>query len=549
MSRICKSCETSFSVSQLYLNVVAKLGLPAPTLCIHCRQRRRLAYRNERRLYRRNCDLRGNSIVTAYSPDKPFTVYSPDAWWSEDWEPTRSGRDFDFTRPFFDQFVELRNSSPRLSLINTQGQNSDYCHNTLSNKNCYLVFGGDFNQDCWYSILNMHCSDCSDLYWVNKSELVYDSIDCHGCYNVRYAQSSDHCRDSDFLFECRSCADCCGCVGLRSARFCFFNEQLSESDYRARVASLRLDTWSGVNAARERFERFKLSQPHRHAHILSCEGSTGDHLSHLRDAVNCFSVEGPAETLEDCIYSGWDSSRELVSCNNVGVRTELYYECAYCNNGTSCACCIYTWRSHDCAYCDTVMDSKNMFGCASMKRAEYCIFNQQYSRDEYTRLRARIVAHMKDTGEYGEFFPMGSSPWCYNETAANDFYPLTREQANARGLHWMDEDLAPATADSTLPDSINDVGDDILKRVLTCELSGRRFKLIPPELAFYRRHGIPLPRWAPETRDQRRLKMRTGLQTWKRKCARCASPIETTYAPERPEIVYCEECYHAHVQG
>ncbi len=188
-----------------------------------------------------------------------------------------------------------------------------------------------------------------------------------------------------------------------------------------------------------------------------------------------------------------------------------------------------------------------MFGCASMKKTEFCILNRRYSPEEYRTLRARIVEHMKRTGEWGEFFPIEASPWCYNETAANDFYPLSEDEAVARGLRWIAEDVAVGGEVSDIPDSIRDVGDEILQRVLICELTGRRYKIIGPELKFYRQHGIPIPRWAPETRDVRRLRARNGLHVWERACDRCRGAITTTYSPERPEIVYCEPCYLAHL--
>jgi hypothetical protein len=49
--------------------------IPIPTLCPEERQRRRLIFRNERKLYKRKCDATGDTIVSIYSPDKPYKVY------------------------------------------------------------------------------------------------------------------------------------------------------------------------------------------------------------------------------------------------------------------------------------------------------------------------------------------------------------------------------------------------------------------------------------------------------------------------------------------
>ena len=65
--------------------------------------------------------------------------------------------------------------------------------------------------------------------------------------------------------------------------------------------------------------------------------------------------------------------------------------------------------------------------------------NKQYTKEEYEELVPKIIEHMKTPltnpllggegmSERGEFFPMHSSHYAYNETIAQDFFPLTKEQ-------------------------------------------------------------------------------------------------------------------------
>jgi hypothetical protein len=60
-----------------------KYQIPTPTLCPEERQRRRLSFRNERKLYKRPSDLSGKRVVSLYSPDKHYEIYSQDEWWSD----------------------------------------------------------------------------------------------------------------------------------------------------------------------------------------------------------------------------------------------------------------------------------------------------------------------------------------------------------------------------------------------------------------------------------------------------------------------------------
>ena len=78
--------------------------IPSPTLCPDEKQRRRLAFRNERKLYKRKCDKSGKEIVSIYSSDTSSVVYDQKVWWSDDWSPLDYGKTFDFERSFFEQF-------------------------------------------------------------------------------------------------------------------------------------------------------------------------------------------------------------------------------------------------------------------------------------------------------------------------------------------------------------------------------------------------------------------------------------------------------------
>lgn len=49
--------------------------VPYPTLCPSEREKQRTVRRNERKLYRRNCDATGKAIITQYSPSSPYKVY------------------------------------------------------------------------------------------------------------------------------------------------------------------------------------------------------------------------------------------------------------------------------------------------------------------------------------------------------------------------------------------------------------------------------------------------------------------------------------------
>ena len=86
-------------------------------MCPDCRQQRRLSWRNDRYLYKRNCDATGKEIVSIYSPDKPNIIYNQDFWWSDDWDRDCYFLDFDVSKGAFEQFRELSILTPKRALI------------------------------------------------------------------------------------------------------------------------------------------------------------------------------------------------------------------------------------------------------------------------------------------------------------------------------------------------------------------------------------------------------------------------------------------------
>ncbi|USN56208.1 MAG: hypothetical protein H6766_03930 [Candidatus Peribacteria bacterium] len=121
-TKTCLHCSSTFDITQGDLDFYAKISpkfgdyvaeIPTPTLCPDCRQRRRLAFRNERHLYRRICDASQQPIISIYSPNKPYKVYDQKIWRSDARDPLDYGRDFDFSRTFTEQFEELMREVPR----------------------------------------------------------------------------------------------------------------------------------------------------------------------------------------------------------------------------------------------------------------------------------------------------------------------------------------------------------------------------------------------------------------------------------------------------
>ncbi|MBU0578177.1 hypothetical protein KJ742_05055 [Patescibacteria group bacterium] len=537
----CKQCNISFEVTPQDLKFYEKIDIPEPELCPVCRMQQRLMYRNFFNLYHRKCDLTGKSIISMYDEDAKFPVYDMHAWWGDEWDDLACGRDFDFSRPFFEQLKELFNSAPRMNISNTQCENTDYCNFSFGSRNCYMVFGNVDNEDCYYGHIVWQSKNCFDCLYTYRSEFCYECTDCVQCNGLSFCTGCDNCSDSRFLVNCNNCRNCFGCVGLKNKEHCIFNKPYSKEDYEKKMSEFNQGNIKLIEIAQSRVKELVGKEIVKHFHGFNCENVTGDYLYNCKnvfdsyDAKNCEDSRylATAESFLNCYDANYSPSKTEWSINVVAVSG---YKLMSCHN------------VHDSAniyYADNCYSCKDCFACAGLKGKKYCILNKQYSKEEYEDLKNRIIGYMKQTGEWGEFFPPDLTSFAYNETMAQEYIPLSKEEIESNGWRWKEKDEISQKkgSDYQIPDDIKDVSDDISDQVLICEKSGKHYKIIPQELKFYRAYNLPIPRNCFDQRQEDRMTLRNPRHLFDRKCAKCQSDIKTTYSPDRPETVYCEACY------
>lgn len=546
MIKSCKQCQQQFEISDQDNDFYKSLNIPAPTLCPLCRQQRRLIWRNERTLYRRKCDATGKDIVSVFSPDKPFRVYENDYWFSDKWDPMDYGRDFDFSRPFFEQFRELIETVPQLSRSAFQLQNCDFVNQCGCSKNCYLIFEADFDENCYYSNNIFDSKVCMDLLMCVKCELCYESIDCENCYNLKFSQGCKNCSDSWFIKNSIGCRNCFGCVNLRNKEYYFLNEKFSKDAYAEKLKTMNLGDYSYLQKARANFLNFSQKYPHKYLQGHQNENSTGNYLFNTQNCQNCFDSNSCQDSkyLYNCRFMkkcyditvfGSSGSTEFC-CDNHEIGVSVRNVCFSDQIWEGCNDIFYS------KLC--VNNCRDLFGCCGLKHKQYCILNKQYSEIDYKALCAKIVEHMKKTNEWGEFFPSSIAPFAYNETVAMDHFPFTKDEALAKGYKWKDPDPKEYLKQKfQIPATISEVPDSIINEILACVSCGKNYKIIPEELKFYRRQGLPIPPKCHDCRHKDRFKLRNQRHLYQRNCQKCSQSLETTYGPERPEPIYCEKCY------
>jgi hypothetical protein len=525
-----------------------------------------------------------------YSPNKPCTVWCHDCWFADDWDAIEYAMDHDPARPFLEQVHELYKRVPKVALIYVRSVNSEYVNISADNKNCYMLVESSNNEGCIHSYWIQQCRDSVDLSYSHKTELSYESDDCYNCYGLRYSKGCHDSRDSYFLYDCRGCSDCIGCVNLRNQQYYAFNKPLGREAYQRFCKGARLDMASGVETMREKFGEFIKTQPLKRAEIVNAPRSTGNYMKDAKNCLECFHCY----EAEDCKYGEhvWRNAKDCVDVSTAGRNANMIYNSI--NAGIDVANYISVaqgWSSTFLEYSLNCFNAHHCIGCAGLRKKDYCILNKQYSKEEFFKLRTLLVEQMKQAGEWGEFFPAAMSSFGYNETVAQEQYPLTKEQALSQGFKWEDHPRGTFGKETIqwekVPDSIRDVAIDITKEIFACTACKKNYRIIPDEFGFYQKLEIPLPRLCPDCRHARRISARGPNRLRQCRCmcngtptsadvtqihageryprtsashqrtsaayanthghfhgdGRCPNEFQTAYPEEWGLTLYCEQCY------
>jgi hypothetical protein len=216
-----------------------------------------------------------------------------------------------------------------------------------------------------------------------------------------------------------------------------------------------------------------------------------------------------------------------------------------------------------------------------LKKKQYCIFNKQYSKQEYETTVEKIKYQMNEIPfidkkgriyKYGEFFPIEHSQFGYNNSTAIQHFRMTKEKALENGYPWIEVphgEYKITKKAEDLPDLIKDIDDNITKEVIECENCKNAYRILENEFSFYKKENLPIPTLCHDCRFERRIQERLTLKLYNMSCMcagekdstgiyknttkhfhgdrKCEEEFKTGHAPDRLEIVYCEKCYQQEV--
>lgn len=315
---------------------------------------------------------------------------------------------------------EVRLKQPRQGLVAVRNENSPYVSYSGNMKNCYMVSGSEFDEDCYYGFFLYNSKDSVDNAYCADCTLCYDCVDCRGCYNTNYSQDAVNCTDCEYLYDCVGCSKSLGCVGLRHKNEMIFNQKISdffgqEMSYMDAVKEIKRRM--SDEQIRAKVLELQYKTPRLYVHQMTNENCTGDYVYNSKNTFHCFDVRD----MEDCMYcNNSEQNKDCLDSSNCYYKMELNYEIMAAMELYNCNFCVTCFYSRDLDYCENVHNSKNCFGCFSINHGEYMIFNEKYEPEEWKKKVKEIKSEMIRTGEWGQFLP---STYSYEDSNATIHWP------------------------------------------------------------------------------------------------------------------------------
>lgn len=546
VQQTCTISGKTFDVSDAEIALRQKFGIEGlPTVAPKFRLRHLGAFWSHWSLHKRTCDKTGKTIVSIFSEDCPYPVWHRDEWIAHNDPPTL---EFDPSRSVFDQMWELFQRCPIPHNTGTENENCDYTDDWWHSRNCYLCHSGYLCEDLRYCYRVIRTKDSHYCVFTFDCELCVDVTDGWNCFEVIHSVDVRNCRNSAFLYDCRNCSDCLFCFNLRNKQYCIGNKQLTKEEFEEAKKKWNFASRQTYDQAKRHFgEMMRTRAFHRAQKIEKCEQSTGNFLENNKNCENCFFIS----EAEDCA-NGIRSAEGVKDCLDA-INFALHSELVLSSSGVLDRCYdirfgVYIVQCRYMEYCAYCFQCEHCFGCCGLRGQKFCIFNKQYSEEEYHAQKAKIIEHMKSQGEYGQFFPGHFAPNSYDESCSAFYFPLPVGKQEKLGFRIKDSRNQNRPNDcasiSDIPDASYEADETITAKIFWDEKAQKPFQIQSADIAFCQKLEVPLPDSSYMQRIQENFRwMPFDGALRETTCDQCSTPVQTTWPAEYDGRILCEGCY------
>jgi len=482
-------------------------------------------------LHKRQCAHDGKSIISVFDSDCPYPVQHRETW-LEHANPPSS--DYNSNKKFWEQVWDLFQQCPIPHNTWANSENCEYTDDRRYGKNCYLCHNGLRCEDLKYAYRVLECKSSHYLVFSFNCERCYETTYCFRCYKMRYAIDCKDCSNCAFTYDCQNCEECIFSRNLRNKKYCIGNKQYSKEEYESKKVNMNFWSLKFYNNYKQKFLEYIKTHARRRAnHNIQTENCIGDFLENCENCEHTFFIQES----EDCknvlraykIKSNTDSvgNFQAEKVLNSSLVQDGGHNISHCFNINTCKNMEYSQHCYHCEDC---------FACCGLVRKKYHIFNKEYSKEDYERIKAQIINDMKKQWIYGQFSPTYFMANTYEESAANIYFPLQIEEQQNLGyrIFKSEERSASGALDiSEIPDTTDQADKNLTKKLFRDPIAKKPFQIHQFDIDFSKKNNVPLPNSFYTTKiKENHTQLYPNIELRTTKCANSGKEIQTTLPAE-----------------
>ncbi|MEK7105380.1 MAG: hypothetical protein AAB865_01720 [Patescibacteria group bacterium] len=489
-------------------------------------------------------------ILSFIHPDNPFQVITDKEWFGNDYV---NGFAWNPNQPFFDQFRTLAHSIPIGALRDDGSSVNTIGVDIADAEDSYMVFGSGEMKRVYYAYMSgMRSEDCVDVTNSGNNRESFGLDWSDGMFGCVYTFDCMTCINCAFLYSCDDCEHCFGATNQNHKQYLWFNEQLTREEWERRRAEVDLSKYSVFCEYVERFHALMAEAVWPEHSNLACEDCVGEGMIKCTRARECWWGVNSTD-----LFHSWACLDQQASAFTVWAgRGSETYQSVDLMNSQNCKYCIRVWRSISMEYSSDCYECQNCFGCFGLRHKQFCIFNNQYSEDEYWQKLDEIKCAMLERGEYGTFFPGDFSQSGFQFSMGKMYFDYTPEEYAAFQAPHVDPSrgavVMPSIADpehalhiEDIPDALDDVDPEkFVGKAIHDPVFKRNYSVAPVEFEFYKKHRLPFPRQHFLSRLKTLARHSNTPVKMATTCTTCGKAI-TTYKNQMfaERHVHCWPCY------
>jgi len=489
----------------------------------------------------------GAPVLSYVHPASGIKVLPDKEWFTKDF--SELGQKMS-DRAFFVAFRELQLKVPINATRNFVDPENSIATVSLGDRNGYFVSASQ-SEDSFYLLdtqFGTRTMDANAGINVTDCYHVNHSLRLHNC---KFIYESRDCLNSSFLFDCRNCEFCFGATNKRNAKYVFFNEQLTKDEWEKRVAEVDLGSYAQMTAAFDRFTTLIHEEAiWPQTFNEGSEGCLGDYFIKCSDLQHClYGIESHGGYF---CYGLYNANDNAFSC---AIPGEHNYQSGPVGNTSNSRFSCTLVRCDNLEYSMNCYDCTDCFGCVGLRHKRFCLFNKQYSEEEYWRRVDELKCAMSDRGEYGRPFPMGFGLNYFPESGSVVYFGATTDDWEKTGAQKFEASDAGAFGTLSLddprmreidqlPDHIRDLSDDWIGQPIADRAINRPFALTKSEVDYLKKFNLAAPRRHFTARMLDLFYSMSSGPFIDHACASCGKTVVMATNRAYPERkVYCNDCY------